>query len=150
MSEESCAICGSEMNEMFSVKLPCGHEFHYECLYKTYASLKKTSYKYRNHCPYCREKSGLLPIVNGLARATVGIHYAQGQEPPEIPKVRCQHILVRGKNKGSPCDKKCQLGFTMCKTHREAKSKSSSKASKFDIDAKKSAKIPPDGGTPTV
>lgn len=150
MNDTLCAICGSEMDEMFSLKLPCGHEFHYECLYKTFAAVKKTSYKYRNHCPYCRDKSGFLPIVNGLTRAIQGIHYEQGQEPPDIPKVRCQHILVRGKNKGSPCDKKCQLGFTMCKTHREAKSKSASKVSKFDTDMKQSAKIPPDGGTPTV
>lgn len=124
---ESCAICGSNMNDMFSVKLPCGHEFHYECLYKTFMAVKKSSYKYRNNCPYCRKKTGLLPIVNGLTKAISGVHYEIGGVPPEIQNVRCQHILVKGKNKGNFCGKKCQLGYTTCKVHK-------SKCQECDVD----------------
>ena len=32
---------------------------------------------------------------------------------------RCEFILSRGKNKGSPCGKNCSLGYGYCKTHLE-------------------------------
>ena len=124
----TCMICGDLMNSMYSVKLECphSHEFHYECILKTYTAIYKSSHKYRNHCPYCREKSGLLPIVNGLTKAVTGIHYVLGQEPPDISKVRCQHTLTKGIRKGELCDKKCQLGYTLCKVHQKATHKSKS------------------------
>ena len=33
--------------------------------------------------------------------------------------VQCQHILTRGKNKGSTCNKNCFLGYKYCKVHKK-------------------------------
>ena len=32
--------------------------------------------------------------------------------------IYCQHILTRGKNKGSCCLKKPMIGYTYCKQHK--------------------------------
>lgn len=120
-SDPNCLICGSEKTEAYTIKLKCGHEFHYDCLLKSCLALNKTSYKYTNRCPYCRDKIGYLPVINGLNRVTKCIHYEPGTDPPPLINIRCQHILTRGKNKGKTCDKKCQLGFTVCKTHNKPK-----------------------------
>ena len=35
MNEEECPICGDDLNSKYIHKLDCGHEFHYECLFKS-------------------------------------------------------------------------------------------------------------------
>ena len=119
MSDEECAICALPLKDMYCETLSCSHVFHYECILKTFTVCKKQTYKHVNRCPYCREKCGYLPLINGLAKVIRNIHYNPegGGLIPECPNIRCQHILLRGKNKGTTCDKKCQLGFTQCKTH---------------------------------
>ena len=58
----TCSICGDPLNKLFSHKLGCGHEFHYECLQKSFICMKN------NNCPYCRSGNNLLPLVNGLKK----------------------------------------------------------------------------------
>ena len=117
--EEDCMICALPLAVIYCEKLPCSHTFHYECLLKTIICGKRQTYNHTNRCPYCREKIGYLPVINGMTKPLKNIHYGVGMNPPDFPQIRCQHILLRGKNTGSNCDKKCQLGYTFCKNHNK-------------------------------
>jgi len=114
-----CSICGLNLKDKYQHKLSCNHIFHYECLLKTYQSIKKNDYKHRNCCPYCREKSQLLPVINGLKVISKGIHYHSENEKPELKCIPCKAILQKGKNKGNVCKKKCLLGFEYCGLHKK-------------------------------
>ena len=125
-NDEECSICGLELKEKYQHKLPCNHVFHYECLLKTFISLNKDTYKYSNNCPYCRSPCDYLPVVNGLKKLIVGVHFETVQEFTDengILKLKnnsCQYILKKGKNKGNQCNKKCFLGYEYCKIHKES------------------------------
>ena len=106
-----CSICGDELKENYTTKLQCGHEFHYECIFLTFKTLKTLD------CPYCRKTSECLPIVNGLKKIVPIIHYKIGNERPEYENKKCNAILKRGKNKGNECGKYCKLGYYQCKLH---------------------------------
>lgn len=118
--EEECSICGLSLNDKYAIELKCNHKFHYECLLCSFKEIKKTSFKhnYCNRCPYCRRSCGVLPIVNGLKAITYQIHYKTTDKKPEYEETRCKGILKSGKNKGSLCGKKCQLGYEYCKRHK--------------------------------
>jgi len=119
-NEEECSICGIDLKDKYQYKLPCNHTFHYECLLKTFVSLNKDTYKYNNNCPYCRDKCGYLPIVNGLTKIKVGIHVSKKEEITyNCNHISCQAILQRGKNKGNQCNKKCLLGYEYCGLHKK-------------------------------
>ena len=125
--ECDCGICGSDLNDKYSHKLTCNHEFHYECLIKSFQNTPKLN-KEVNHCPYCRVKSDYLPLVNGLKRVIPGVHctdkpfghivWVQDSLKNDF-SVPCQHILTRGKNKDSTCGKNCFLGYNYCKVHKK-------------------------------
>ena len=115
--DDECAICALSLKEMYCDTLSCTHVFHYECLLKTFIANKRATYKHTNRCPYCRTPCGYLAPINGLTKLIGKIHYNPEEPIPECPKIRCQHVLLRGFNKGKTCDKKCQLGFVQCKTH---------------------------------
>ena len=125
MSEsEDCGICGLSIDDKFSHTLICNHTFHYECLIKTFQNTPKYK-KELNHCPYCRKNSNYLPLVNGLKRVIPSIHCKNNTNNIIETKTnlknnysnKCEFILTRGKNKGNPCDKNCNLGYNTCKTH---------------------------------
>ena len=118
MGDDDCMICALPLSDAYCEKLSCSHIFHYECLLKTFVFGQRQTYKHTNRCPYCRDKSAYLPVINGLTRLIPSIHYCAGDIPPGCPQIRCQHILSRGKNKGNLCDKKCQIGYGRCKTHK--------------------------------
>ena len=111
-----CAICGLELTCKFTHTLKCNHEFHYECLLKTLQSCKGYNHNVkRNHCPYCRDKCGYIPAINGLRKLTIGIHDIQLNK--YFQSVKCSHVLLRGKRKGLLCDKNCKLGYLYCSSH---------------------------------
>ena len=116
--DKKCGICGDVLSTQFCETLRCGHIFHYECILKTFKINKTTGYGSPNRCPYCRQKSGYLPPVNGLSKLIPKIHYPQKGPPPPYQSTRCSHTLKRGKNKGQECGKKCQVGYDICKPHR--------------------------------
>ena len=62
MAEALCNICGDLKNDKFMYKLNCGHDFHYECILKTF--LLSTN----KLCPLCRTYEDSLPIINGLKK----------------------------------------------------------------------------------
>jgi len=108
-----CPICGEKLNSKFIHKLDCNHEFHYECLLK---SLKFQ--KSKNICPTCRKPFNYLPIVNGLKKLEYSIHYdSSNKDIIKLNNIKCNHILSRGKNKGSKCNKNCKMGFPTCNLH---------------------------------
>ena len=66
-----CDICGDFKSTGFIQKLDCGHEYHYECILKSF----KSSNNLFNNCPICRQVQNRLPIVNGLKKLEFGIHF---------------------------------------------------------------------------
>ena len=120
MEEKTCSICGEENNDCFHT-LKCNHTFHYNCLFQSFKSMRN------NHCPYCRKKTNYLPLINGLRKVIPGVHCNMfGSSFIEAKlslknnySVPCQHILIRGKNKGSTCNKNCFLGYKYCKAHKK-------------------------------
>ena len=50
MTDELCMICGDKLSDKYIQKLDCGHEYHYECILKSF----QTSQEHNNVCPYCR------------------------------------------------------------------------------------------------
>jgi len=119
--EKECMICGLSLSVGITECLPCSHSYHYECLMKTYQMTMRSNHNHRNRCPYCRKPSGYLSLVNGLNKPCKGIHYQFGTPVPEYTPIRCQHVLQRGPRKGECCLKKCQLGYTTCKSHNTFK-----------------------------
>lgn len=143
-----CAICGDDLSTRLTHKLTCGtqaepHEFHYECLLKTFTA--NYSEKNRN-CPYCRTKIDYLPLVYGLKRIVPGVHcsfYDIKDKKEELKKyqVKCKHVLTRGKRKHEMCGKNCQLGSEYCGIHLKSIEKSQLKFdSKLKIVVKKQEK----------
>ncbi len=123
---EECAICGDDLNDKYSYKLSCSHEFHYECIMKSFLNTPKIK-KECNHCPYCRNKTNYLPLVNGLKKVIPGVHcnifgsstHIHIQSLKTEYNIKCQHALTRGKNKGNLCAKNCLLGYEYCKLHKK-------------------------------
>ena len=117
---EECSICGLDLDEKYTHKLKCNHVFHYDCLLKTFLSQPNGFVKTKgNTCPYCRVKVDYLPIVNGLKKMTLGVHCQSPGNIHAIENTPCKFILTRGKNKGKPCNKNCELGYDYCKIHKD-------------------------------
>tara|TARA_B100001094_G_C18020283_1_gene714753 strand:+ start:624 stop:992 length:369 start_codon:yes stop_codon:yes gene_type:complete len=110
--EKICSICGDELEKEYPIKLKCNHQFHYECILLTFKNFKNLE------CPYCRNTSDYLPIVNGLKKAIPNIHYNFAyDEKPKLENKKCNSILKRGKNKGNECGRNCKLGYYQCRIH---------------------------------
>ena len=130
MSDEECSICGLELKDKYCQELNCNHKFHYECLMKSFMNTSKLNKNNKNNCPYCRSSCDYLPVVNGLKKLIVGVHFETIQEFIDEngiiknKNIYCQYILKRGKNKGNKCDKKCFLGYEYCKIHKKSMMKS--------------------------
>ena len=61
--ENFCEICDCAMETSKTVKLECGHRFHYECILE---SLKCGNNRMLNmQCPYCRHHIQFLPLLDG-------------------------------------------------------------------------------------
>ena len=124
-NDEECSICGLELQTKFCYELKCNHKFHYECLMKTFMNIPKIKYQI-NSCPYCRSPCDYLPVVNGLKKLIVGVHFETVQEFSDengftkLNNKPCQYILKKGKNKGNQCSKNCYLGYDYCKIHKES------------------------------
>jgi len=125
MTEEDCSICGSDLHAKFAHKLSCGHMFHYECLSKTFVCNLGAAGGRKNCCPYCRQNIGHLPLVNGLKKVLPHIHCKMVGGDFADMKInlglyysnRCNHVLLRGKNKGTLCNKCSIVGYDHCKAH---------------------------------
>jgi len=112
MTDEVCIICGDKLSDKYIQKLDCGHEYHYECILKSFTHSKEC----KNTCPYCRQIQDKLPIVNGLKKLNIGIHYDKN-EKIDYQNIMCTYSLKSGKNKGNICNKNCKVGFNVCGRH---------------------------------
>ena len=128
---EDCAICGESLDSKYKQRLSCNHEFHYECILKTFLTQRRSSLK----CPYCRCSSGKLPLVNGLKKLHKGIHY-DGEYPETYSSHKCTATIKSGKRKGMECGLNCQLGYDKCSRHQKMFEKESKK-----IEVKETTKI---------
>ena len=117
---EDCGICGLLISDKFSHTLICNHTFHYECLMKSFQN--SPAYKKQfNHCPYCRQKSDFLPLVNGLKKILPNVHCKNTTGSIQEKKLllksnyskRCEFILTKGKNKGKSIFRKKISGFLL-------------------------------------
>jgi len=109
----SCSICGEDNDDVFHA-LKCNHTFHYKCLHSSFKNMKN------NSCPYCRSTKNILPIINGLKKIHPLIHYEKVNyniDHNAHPVKKCDHVLTRGKNKGTHCSKNCKLGYDFCTLH---------------------------------
>jgi hypothetical protein len=111
MGDDCCLICGDLKNKEYIIQLKCGHSFHYNCIFLTFKNTKE------NSCPLCRKHCDRLPLVNGIKKIYPYIHKIKENE--DYINKPCQTILKRGKNKGNPCGKNCQLGFYECRIHHK-------------------------------
>jgi len=117
MNNINCSICGENLEKEYSIKLKCNHEFHYQCIFLTFKNIKNLD------CPYCRNESNYLPIINGLKKLIVGIHgkkiedFTDENGFSKNKSEGCNAILKRGKNKGNECNRNCKLGYYQCRIH---------------------------------
>ena len=111
--DEECRICALPLVDLYCEKVSCSHQFHYECLLKTYISCKRQTYKHTNRCPYCRSGGNYLPLLNGTKKMYTTIHKIDNN----FQNIPCSSIIQRGPNKGNPCGKNCHIGFSFCKMH---------------------------------
>ena len=111
MENNDCAICGLSINSKFPHTLKCNHTFHYECLFKSFKSIKNTN------CPYCRSTHNLLPVVNGLKKIDNSIHEFCNNDNSEYENKMCDAIIKKGPNKGKQCGNNCKLGYFKCQRH---------------------------------
>tara|TARA_B100001093_G_C26763675_1_gene986883 strand:+ start:342 stop:713 length:372 start_codon:yes stop_codon:yes gene_type:complete len=114
-TNKECPICGLELSCKYTYKLNCSHEFHYECLIKTLQANTISNHTNKKSCPYCRERCGYLPPVNGLKKLILGVHDIKTYK--NFTSIPCQHVMVRGKRKGEICNKNCKLGYNYCTVH---------------------------------
>ncbi len=63
-----CSCCKDELSlvEDLYIKLSCGHEYHYDCIYSAFVANKKRSNNNILECPYCRKKVKPLPEKAGF------------------------------------------------------------------------------------
>jgi hypothetical protein len=104
------------------VQLPCGHEFNYDMLYKEVDRQKRRRFNSERprlgdnqlRCPYCGVvHDGLLPPCRGyppVSRVNSPIKWSLDAEP-------CQHLFIRGKNRGELCGGISLCGEKRCKQH---------------------------------
>ena len=110
--ENDCAICGEPLSEKYEYQLQCNHSYHYECIMKSFTTNKYN----KTQCPLCRKDGGLLPLVNGLTKLHIDIHYTDIY-PSDYQSTLCNKILISGKRKGQCCNNKCMIGYEQCKRH---------------------------------
>tara|TARA_A100001015_G_scaffold299925_1_gene384638 strand:+ start:803 stop:1294 length:492 start_codon:yes stop_codon:yes gene_type:complete len=104
-----CGICGENYSKSSLYKLPCNHEFHYDCLIKTF---QYSSTKY-NSCPYCRAKVGYLSVPEGRTP----IKYINSPTLLKSEGYKCKAILKSGNRCGQECGSNVFPSYNLCKRH---------------------------------
>ena len=134
MEEKICPICydildDSDESLNKTVKLKCGHEFHYNCILSSY----KTD-KMARVCPFCRMDGGYLKLEeNTFPLKHIHIEYRQIRKCLQnndlktlekitdkyIDKSKCHCILKSGVNYGTQCKKHKQKDSKYCYIHNK-------------------------------
>lgn len=141
--EDVCPVCCETFNRERDeiVKLNCGHEYHYTCIYQSYrAAISLNRYATKRECPYCRSKGEFLKLKPGMVPMK-GIHQEYSSLGGTLVNVedlrkkyflkdKCQALLVSGSNKFQQCSRKpckdAKPDHNMCATHFKNKKKTGS------------------------
>ena len=131
--KKECPVCYDELDET-SVKLKCGHSFHYNCILNSYKSInKKNKIRYLRLCPYCRLDGGYLELKKNNYPIK-GIHYEyyaiekyiimnDFEKVKEMTKdylnpKKCNAIIKSGINKGYQCKMNKKNNEDYCYHHK--------------------------------
>ena len=112
-----CTICGDDNTNQYMYTLNCSHAFHYKCLSNSFSAARN------RNCPLCRNKSDYLPLLNGTKKAIHHVHFDINTSIEDLETLdsytssKCDFILTRGGNKGTDCNKTCEIGFYKCSKH---------------------------------
>ena len=128
---KECAICYDELNNRNEiVKLNCGHEFHYECIFYAYKT------KNKRKCPFCRGYGGYLqlkknefPVKNVHYEFNEIELYINSKNYEKLQEVcdkyydnsKCNSIILNGQKKGSQCSKSKSQNSNYCYMHNKFK-----------------------------
>lgn len=142
--EGECPVCCETLNRDKEeiVKLNCGHEYHYSCIFMSYKSaISLNRYSTKRECPYCRSKGDYLELKPGTVPIK-GIHEEYYDSlAGKLIKVdilrekyfdpnKCQSLLVSGANKFQQCSRKPSKDAPpdkcMCAIHLKNKYKNGS------------------------
>ena len=129
-----CNICHTDFEPTDDmVKLQCGHEFHYECIYITYKNnIDKNKYNKKIRiCPYCRKyggylelKKGVIPVKDIHTEYNEFIYYIVHDIKEKyihyLDQSKCLAILKTGKNQGQQCSlNQSKDNNNFCKRHKK-------------------------------
>ena len=122
--EKECMICFDNLQNYDSsniIILDCKHVFCYECLLESYKGVKCNHYNVSHRiCPYCRKKTTLLPIKEGI-QPIKGIHYHNKCNITSTLKI-CNGVIKSGPKKGCKCTNKVKNGNELyCGKHLSQK-----------------------------
>ena len=124
-----CNICFCEHDDT-SVKLKCGHKYHYSCIKDSYV-INNT--KKKRCCPYCRKDGGYLSLIND-EKPIKGIHREY-----QVNYKRCIGIIMNGENANTRCTGKCNFidekgNLTeYCKRHKSQFKKNISETNELEL-----------------
>ena len=116
-NKEICLVCHEPIENTDTVKLRCGHKFHYNCILMTFKYSKVP-----RQCPYCRGYGGYLELKEGML-PLVGIHkeykdLIDGKlKNIKLIEGKCKKLLKTGKNKGCQCKNKPKPNEEYCGVH---------------------------------
>jgi hypothetical protein len=111
-SDEFCDIC-FEKHDKTSVILKCKHRFHYDCILASFVR-KKIKNKSIRSCPYCRQSSGYLPLLDGMKP----IKHIHKEKKKKNITVRCLAVIKNGKRKGKSCKHSVITKSLYCGIHK--------------------------------
>ena len=127
-SKNECSICYETIENCDLQLLDCLHKFHYDCIVSEFKfQLNNYNNSRKLECPYCRYKSGLLPLRNNrIPIKNINENYnlfLDSIENKDYDKIKvyfaepqCHAILKTGINKGAQCKRKKKVGL-FCTAH---------------------------------
>ena len=130
-SDKICPICCQNLDNDI-IKLKCGHEYHYDCIFLSYKSNLSCGISYNNYreCPYCRMDGGYLPLKVGyIPQKHIHVRYKEYKNDminnnfekweEYLKKDKCYYILKTGVNSGKQCSKNKKKGCNYCSIHQK-------------------------------
>jgi len=109
---EKCVISHLSIDENKDVLLPCKHWYKYNLFIKYF--------KNHSQCYYCYNIFQLNDLLHKCKKDNCSkLTYANSRfcNRHLFSNVKCNHILLTGKNKGKECNKKCCKNSNYCFLH---------------------------------
>lgn len=113
--DKYCNICYCE-HDSTSLKLNCGHEYHYECILHSY---KLNNIKKKRWCPYCRKYGGYLPLLDNEPQKDIHVEYYNSSTLEVTKHTHCCAVIKSGPNKNLKCNKLTLKNYNYCGIHKK-------------------------------